>query len=126
MRPITSDCNRMREDFASKLPKQLGQPYIMNTLETPVVFVAFFPNQRHEMQDGSIIDGSELRLLEYGNGFKAKKMLAAIIGILEDPAAVALVGLRDQGTRFKDIIPYQQVIVEMFTEAVSIWADAAS
>lgn len=120
MRPITSDRKYMREDFESRLPRQLGQPYTMNTFETPIVFVAFFPAQLHEMQDGSFINGNEIRLLEYGSGFKAKKMLAAIIGLREDPADLVLIALRDQGTRTKDLNPYRHMIKEMLAEAAAV------
>lgn len=118
MNPITSDRDGMRRDFESRLPAHLGAPYTMNTLESPTVFVAFFAAQRHEMTDGSVVHGNEIRLLEYGEDFRPKKMLAAIIGMREYPADFVVLSLKDQGTSSKDIRPYAQMIREMLSEAV--------
>jgi hypothetical protein len=119
VRLITSDRNRLRQDFESKLPKNLGKPYIMSTFDTPFTCVAFFDGKQHELTDGRIIHGCELRLLEYGAGFKAKKMLAAIIGVQEEPAKVVLCALRCQGTTPREIRPYTTMIREMFGEATA-------
>lgn len=118
MRPITSDRDRLRKDFQSRLPKDLGESYIMSTYDWPIVFIAFYPGQRHEIQDGRIVHGSELRLVEYKSGFKSTKMLAAILGLCGKPVDLVLVALNDEGTTKADIKPYQSLIRDMFSQAV--------
>lgn len=47
-------------------------------------------------------------------------MLAAIIGLREDPADLVLIALRDQGTRTKDLNPCRHMIKEMLAEAAAV------
>lgn len=119
MKAKASRRNQFRQDFQSKLPTHIGQPYIMNTFKAPVTFVAFFPARRHELKDGSIVHGSELRLLRYSNSMKPAKMLAAILGVREQPADIVLLALQDEGTTRAELEPYKALIKDMYREAVS-------
>jgi|688.fasta_scaffold558371_2 hypothetical protein len=107
----------LRQDFTEKLPANLGEPYIMSTFASPFVFVAFYPVQNHGMTDGSVVIGSEFRLLEYGKGFNESKTLGGVLGLRDD--RIVLVALNCCATRAKDFEPYKKMIKEMFAEAVA-------
>ena len=101
------------QTFKDMLPASLGVPYFVNTAEPPYVFVAFYHARRHELADGRIINGNEFRLWKPSAGFKRATPLAGIFGIEEAAARFVLLGLTDQGTRARDLVPYGSMIREM-------------
>lgn len=116
---ISSDRELLRKDFECRLPAELGKPYIMNTVSGPAIYVAFYPAQRHELKNGKVLYGNEFRLMEYGKGFTAGKMLSAILGSCpEDFAVLPLCALNCQGTRAHQIVPYATTVREMLLEAL--------
>jgi len=107
------------QTFEDMLPASLGVPYFVNTVDPPYVFVAFYDAQRHELADGRIINGNEFRLWKPSAGFKRATPLAGIFGIEEAAARFVLLGLRDQGTRARDLAPYGSMIREMMGHMIN-------
>ena len=91
----------------------------MNTFEAPIICVAFYPCKKHELADGRVIDGNEFRLMEYSEGFNSKKMLSGILGVQLQSLALAVVALRCEGTKSKDLTSYRTMLKEMWLEASS-------
>lgn len=107
---------RLRDLFRDMLPAALGNPYIVNTAHKPYVFAAFYDAKRHELRDGRIINGNEIRVWRHKQGFVCNAPHACILGIDEAGPDLVLVALTDQGTTAKDVKPYGSMLREMMAE----------
>jgi hypothetical protein len=107
---------QLLERFEDMLPASLGEPYIMNTVEKPYVFVAFYDAREHEMKDGTTINGCEFRLWKPSLGINGSKSMAGIIGFDTKTFAPTVLALTDSLTKSKDLKPYSRMLVEMMAQ----------
>jgi len=124
--PEATDKVQLLEQFKDMLPASLGVPYVVNTIQKPYLFVAFYNAKRHELEDGRIINGNEIRLWKPSAGFKkAACPLAGVFGVEETDCKLVLCALVDQGTRRHEIMPYQSMIRDMIghigMNAIGTW-----
>jgi hypothetical protein len=110
----------LHDEFKDKLPAALGDPYIINTVNQPYIFAAFYEHKRHELIDGRILNGCEFRLWHTSKGFSPKpKVLAGIIGVSEDPPELVLCALTTEMTSSHDLAPYGDMIREVMGDILA-------
>ena len=109
--------NELQQEFVSCLPRSLGVPHFINTVQSPLIFAAFYDAQDHELSSGAIHYGVKFRIWDTSINATKPRILAGIIGFHSNfHAKIGITALSDCGTSAKDIEPYGRTIMEMFAE----------
>lgn len=107
----------LRQQFTSCLPSSLGVPHLINTIQSPLIFAAFYDAQDHELSSGAIIHGNEFRIWDTSINTTKPRLFAGIVGFHSNfYARIGITALSDCGTTAKHIEPYGKAIIEMLAE----------
>ena len=104
---------QLHERFRDMLPASLGEPYIVHTTKKPYLFIAFFEDKWHEMDNGTTMYGCEFRLWKPSPGINGSQSMGGIIGVNPETKAPRIAALTDCFTKAKDLKPYARMLVKI-------------
>ena len=116
---ISLSKDELRKEFLALLPRNIGEPHVVNTAEHPYIFAAFYDAKDHELAGGAVTCGCEFRIWDTKVRATKPRLLAGIVGFHSNfYGSIAVTALNEQGTKAKHLNQYTDCIQEMLVAAM--------